>query len=288
MTTIRSRMPTSPLPVSVPVIAAALLAVLIAWVLVRLLWLVISGPQVPPADALVLPTAQQAARGQHGSLQDLFGETNRPRQRPQTPAVESLDGWRLQGVLRSGQQALAILSDPGGEAQIYRIDEALDDERRLTDIKVNEVVIEQRGRLHRLALHENTTLAQPSAVPEATEGNGGTDAAPSMQGLGVASVATPAAVEHGLAQAQSLIIALPVRGGGFRVRPGRDASVFTALGLQTNDVVTAVNGQPVNSEVDWVALLMREDGISITLQRDGRQQVLTPDRDALIRSLQSP
>lgn len=288
MTTLRSRMPTSPLPVSVPVIAAALLAVLIAWVLVRLLWLVISGPQVAPADALVLPTAQQAVRTQQGSLQDLFGETNRPRQQPQAPAVESLDGWRLQGVLRSGQHALAILSDPGGEAQIYRVDEALDNERRLTEINVNEVVIEQRGRAHRLVLHEATATAESSPVSETLGANANTDAMPSMEGLGVASVAAAASVEHGLAQAQSFIIALPVRGGGFRVRPGRDPSVFTALGLQTNDVVTAVNGQPIDSEVDWVALLMREDTISITLQREGRQQVLTPNRDALIRSLQSP
>lgn len=280
-------MPTSPLPVSVPVIVAALLAVLIAWVLVRLLWLVISGPQVAPADALVLPAAQQAVRTQQGSLQDLFGETNRPRPRPQTPAVESLDGWRLQGVLRSGQHALAILSDPGGESQIYRVDEALDNERRLTEINVNEVVVEQRGRAHRLALHEATATAESSPVSE-TLGNVDTDTMPSMEGLGVASVAAAASVEHGLVQAQSFIIALPVRGGGFRVRPGRDPSVFTALGLQTNDVVTAVNGQPLDSEVDWVALLMREDTISITLQREGRQQVLTPNRDALIRSLQSP
>jgi general secretion pathway protein C len=288
MTIRRASALTSPLPVSLPVIAAAILAVLIAWIVVRLLWLVISGPQVPPAAALTLPTQQHAARVQHGSLQDLFGQTNRPTQRPQTPAVESLEGWRLQGVLRSGQHTLAILSDPAGEAQVYRIDQALDDERRLTQIDVNEVVIEQRGRAHRLALHEAMSEETDATMLIHTRDDalaGQSWDGHSFEGVGVASLG--AAADQWSGPAQALIVALPVRGGGVRVRPGRDASVFTQIGLQTNDVVTAINGQAIDDDIDWLALLMREEAISITLQRQGRQMVLTPDREALIRSLQS-
>lgn len=288
MNTRRTSALTSPLPVSLPVIAAAILAVLIAWILVRLVWLVISGPQVAPAAALTLPTQQQAARAHAGSLEDLFGQTRRPTQRPQTPALESLEGWRLQGVLRSGEQALAILSDPAGEAQVFRIDQALDDERRLTHIEANEVVIEQRGRAHRLALHEAVTEEADSAMssrPVDDRLDSSSVGGQSFEGVGVASLGSVAEQWSGTDQA--LIVALPVRGGGIRVRPGRDASVFTQIGLQTNDVVTAINGQPIDDDIDWLAMLMRDEAISITLQRQGRQMVLAPDREALIRSLQS-
>lgn len=78
----------------------------------------------------------------------------------------------------------------------------------------------------------------------------------------------------------SQINIMPVRGGGFRVRPGRDATVFRQLGLQADDVITAVNGQPVTSEADARRIfdeVMRTGELAITVQRDGREQVLRPD-----------
>src|SRR5690606_18937211 len=34
---------------------------------------------------------------------------------------------------------------------------------------------------------------------------------------------------------------------GYKIRPGRNAEQFTALGLQPDDIVTAVNGMPLNN-----------------------------------------
>jgi general secretion pathway protein C len=34
---------------------------------------------------------------------------------------------------------------------------------------------------------------------------------------------------------------------GYKIRPGRDAEKFKTLGLQTDDIVTAVNGMPLTN-----------------------------------------
>ena len=77
------------------------------------------------------------------------------------------------------------------------------------------------------------------------------------------------------------ITILPVAGGGFRVRAGRDAAIFTQLGFHANDVVLAINGQPVDNQADVRAVFERwnpDDPLAITVRRGERQLVLTPGR----------
>ena len=76
------------------------------------------------------------------------------------------------------------------------------------------------------------------------------------------------------------ITILPVAGGGFRVRAGRDATLFTRLGFHVNDIVTAINGQPVSTQADVRAVFENYNPgqrIAITVRRGDRQLVLTPD-----------
>src|SRR5699024_9268398 len=77
---------------------------------------------------------------------------------------------------------------------------------------------------------------------------------PGIRGIDAASGASVAALPDAARSmgldvdelAQSVSV-MPVAGGGFRVRPGRNAQLFQQLGLQVNDVVVAVNGQPLES-----------------------------------------
>jgi len=86
------------------------------------------------------------------------------------------------------------------------------------------------------------------------------------------------------------ISVMPVNSGGFRVRPGRDAQLFTQLGLQVNDVVTAINGQPLESEAQLQNVfgdVLARGEIAITVNRQGREMVLRPEIDQILRSLQN-
>ena len=76
------------------------------------------------------------------------------------------------------------------------------------------------------------------------------------------------------------ITILPVAGGGFRVRAGRDAAIFTQLGFHANDIVLAINGQPVDNQADVRAVFESfrpGQPLAITVRRGDRQLVLTPD-----------
>ncbi|MFU8833189.1 MAG: PDZ domain-containing protein, partial [Wenzhouxiangella sp.] len=85
----------------------------------------------------------------------------------------------------------------------------------------------------------------------------------------------------------SSINVMPVTGGGYRVRPGRDATLFAQLGLQVNDIVLAVNGQPLQSEEAARALfadVMQRREIAITINRQGREMTLRPDLEQIMGS----
>jgi len=80
------------------------------------------------------------------------------------------------------------------------------------------------------------------------------------------------------------ITILPVAGGGFRVRAGRDAAIFTQLGFHANDIVLAINGQPVDNQGDVRAVFESfrpGEPLAITVRRGERQLVLTPDLSML-------
>ena len=59
---------------------------------------------------------------------------------------------------------------------------------------------------------------------------------------------------------------------GYRVAPGRDAAQFTALGFESGDIVTAVNGYALSDPTNTVRLyqLMRDaTDATFEVERDG-------------------
>jgi general secretion pathway protein C len=271
-------------------VLAAVLALLIAWSLVRLAWLVVDGPRVDPAPMPPVPRAlpQGAANGDF--RWELFGssaETVRTDRLAQAPATSL--SLRLKGVVAAGAGGYAIIAGDGGEDRVYRVGDELDGGARVEAIEARRVLIERDGRTEALELD----TAQPaSAATTRTGARGGATEPAQLAGIrgldsprgisgGVASLPEAAAMGRGnLQELAGAISVLPVSGGGFRVRPGRDARLFNDLGLQVNDVVTAINGQPLESEDDVQALfadIMRRGEIAITVNRQGREMTLRPD-----------
>jgi general secretion pathway protein C len=167
-------------------------------------------------------------------------------------------------------------------------------------VEPQRVIIARDGRSEALELDRDrpgrtarSTAADHSAGPAAVQvapipGQRGFEA---PAGIGVASIpgmsSTGALNVGALSQSISVI---PVSSGGFRVRPGRDARLFSELGLQINDVVTAVNGQPLESEQAARALfadVMRRGEVAITINRGGQEMTLRPDLEQVMRSLQN-
>jgi general secretion pathway protein C len=61
---------------------------------------------------------------------------------------------------------------------------------------------------------------------------------------------------------------------GFRLRPGRQSNLLRQLGLRPGDVVTSVNGVPLDSMAQAMESLRNfadSDQMDITVQRNGRE-----------------
>ena len=121
---------------------------------------------------------------------------------------------------------------------------------------------------------------------------------PRLTGAGAAPIAyRPAGAQSGsladsvrelMAQDQSAVNELlrpqPVFAGaqlrGYRVYPGRNRGQFAKLGLQPGDLVTAVNGAPLDDPNRGLEIL-RSVGmgaaVTLTIDRNGQQQQLTVD-----------
>ncbi|MEE4640079.1 MAG: type II secretion system protein N [Wenzhouxiangella sp.] len=275
------------------ILVSLALALVLAWLLVQLLWLALVGPQVESAPVPAVPQIQPAAAGREGFRWDLFGESVSAR--PVTVAVPAArTELQLRGLMSGGDQAFAIIADARGHEQVFQIGDELPDGSRLSAIEPLQILLERDGRREALAIERELSGSPPVAGRSRASGRNGPDASslPGIRGfqaptgISAASLQVPGATAAGLADQISV---LPVSSGGFRVRPGRDATLFAELGLQVNDVVTAVNGQPLTSREDAQALfadVLRRGEVSITINRQGREMTLRPDLAQILSRIQ--
>ncbi|MEX0915252.1 MAG: type II secretion system protein N [Wenzhouxiangellaceae bacterium] len=208
----------------------------------------------------------------------MFGDPDEPDygfSRPLPPTPLTL---RLRGVV-TGERGYAIIIDAEGNEGVYRAGDEVPGAAEVVDIEARRVVLERDGTREALELPGSGSSASASPIARSrteTDRNRGL-----ADGVGIGSLAsmTSAFRLDPAALAQRITI-LPVAGGGFRVRAGRDAAIFTRLGFHANDIVLAINGQPVDNQADVRAVFesfQPGEPLAITVRRGDRQLVLTPD-----------
>lgn len=269
-----------------PAVAGVLVivaAIAVAWAVVRLAWLIVSGPAVASAPLPEVPRRTVAATPQHAEWR-LFGEA---AEAAPPPAPATSLALELRGVV-SGANGYAVIADARGEEAVYRVDDELPGNARVTAIGDREVEIRRDGRREVLAMPAPDGRDDGPDGPRPAQRSDRTDDGAS--GLSVASFAGIEGALPGAGAVADDIRTLPVPGGGFRLRPGRDAVRFTRLGFQANDVVLAVNGRPVEDAADVMAVFRdMEPGerLAVRIRRDGREMTVTPDLAAVHRSQES-
>ncbi len=281
-------------------IASAGLALLVVWLLVRLAWLAIAGPQVESAPVPQVPPMTQVASSGEAFRWDLFGSERAPTQVVQAVSP-ARSGLRLLGIMSGGPRAYAIIADSQGRENVYRVGDELPDGTRLDNVEAQRIIVVRNGRAEALELDQNRSggpaapasqpPAQAQSQPQSQDSTSFLSGVPSFTIPSGASVASlPGMAGTGGLDASALassISVMPVAGGGFRVRPGRDATLFAELGLQVNDIVLAVNGQPLETEEAARALftdIMQRREIAITINRQGREMTLRPDLEQIMGS----
>ncbi|MCS6947576.1 MAG: type II secretion system protein GspC [Steroidobacteraceae bacterium] len=168
---------------------------------------------------------------------NLFGEAKNPLNAGDAPATSA--PLVLAGTIagEDPQQGFALIGDSAPTARVYATGAALPGGARLHSVYRDRVLIERNGQLESLALPRRASAAIGVAAPPPTA---------SVNPLG----AVRQALQNNPQAFSELIRATPVAVGGkqrgLRVFPGNNPAAFARLGLRPGDLVTSINGTPLD------------------------------------------
>lgn len=275
-------------------VAALLLGV---WVLYRLAVVVWQVVPAPPLPDVVLepaaPTTAAAAMRQGVDISTVVnwhlfgapGETGAPTGPVPIDAPETRLNLVLRGVLSSGdsKSAYAIIAEPNGKENFFRIGSALPGGAELVEIHPDRIILKRAGqhetlRLPRDGLEGGAPTRARSPGSAATASPGPADTAGELL----------ADYRQRMAEnPQSLLdLARPVAYNdangfaGFRLFPGNNPALFGQLGLRPGDLVKAVNGIVLDSAVRGVEAmqsLAEARQLNLRIERAGQEIDLSVD-----------
>ncbi len=255
-----------------------LLILAIAHGLATLTWLLAPAPQSAPAPrTAAAPTVRDlgpdAARI---AALHLFGAAPRegaagaPINAPETTLKLVLNG-----VLAATdvQAARAIIRTPDGTEKPYRVGDLLPGNAILKEIYPDRVLLERNGRYETLPL---------------PRGQGGNLGAPARTGTGPALARELRTYRRRLVSNPGSVFRLlrliPTRQDGqfvgFRVYPARNRALFARIGLRPGDLVTTVNGIPLDNarnSMRALQVLRSANSIRLSVLRGGRPVSLNLD-----------
>ena len=188
---------------------------------------------------------------------------------------------QLRGTIAADEpeRSLAIIAEANGKEQVYAVGDPVPGNASLHAIYPDRVILRRAGQLETLPL------------PRAAEGQA---AAAGTQRRRAASVQPATAtslqqvISRNPARLTDVIRPQPVfRDGqqqGYRVYPGRERQSFAQLGLRPGDMITQINGMPLDDPARGMEIfrsLGEATQVSVTVERNGQTQVLTLDTSQL-------
>ncbi len=260
-----------------PEMAAALLTVAMAVQAAMLATDVFGAGDATPLDAAATGYAPPAADSGRRTVDlsaianaHLFGQA-------ETPAGNAADAPRtsmplvLAGVLAADrpEAGFAIVGDSAAAAKLHGVGSMLPGGARLHSVYGDRIVIERGGVLESLSLPKQLlATAAPSAVAAMPVSNGNAAVVDRMR---QAIQQNPGALSD-VIRSQQVIAGGKQR--GFRVYPGRNPAAFSRLGLRPGDLITSINGTPLDDPSrgeEVMRTLSSAPEVRVTIMRNGRQ-----------------
>jgi len=199
----------------------------------------------------------------------LFGETHSTVDDANAP--QTTVQLVLAGVLAvpDPKRGLAIIGPSAGTAKLYTVGSAVPGGVSLHSVYSDRVLLDRGGVIESLYLPRKAPLA--GAAPQSA------DAASPGQRLATLAQGN-AAVLGGLVRAQPVFVGTKL--SGYRIYPGGRTSVgaFTHLGLRPGDLITGVNGTPLDDPARANEILQTLSSLAsaqLTIQRNGQTQELS-------------
>lgn len=268
------------------------LGALAAWLLTQLAWLFVPKDDAA-ADARVVSAEAVPAGAPTRSIASwhLFGDT--PRASGASGEAASTLALILRGTVadRDPQAGFAVIAGADGIERSFRVGQEVVSGVRLSAVHPDRIVLSRGGAEETLRLPRDGNLAPADAVRatpatassrDAQRGSGASAPASAMvarQNVTVSSEAqkTLARLQQDPGELMKRVQAVPVLDGsrltGVRIAPGTDAALVGLFGLRTGDVVTAVDGQAIDSPARGQQILSNlasARSTRVTVLRDGR------------------
>jgi general secretion pathway protein C len=257
-------------PNAVAWVLAALIAVEFARIAVSLLSGPVKSPQPVAAPAALHPHA--GANVQAVVSAHLFGvavadpTTQDPNNAPLSSANLVLAGTI---ATENPKKGIAIISD-GGPSKVFLVGENVNG-ASLFSVYLDHVILDRAGTLETLLLPRLLNGGPRPAVPHHVEA---TRTAQTVRDIKHMVEQNPSVLD----QVMRVVPSYDSAAGklrGFRAYPGRNRAIFGELGLKAGDLVTAINGQPLDDaqhSQEVVNTLQSSDFATVTIERGGYKQ----------------
>src|SRR5690606_34143981 len=264
-----------------------LLVAAIAWQLAQIAWALVPGssagdriepPAAVPGAATPDPRAA-AADVQAIAAAHLFGKAD-AADAPVDPApvahedvAETRLNLSLRGTITANDpaQSIAIIAASGRDERVYAINDTVAPSTTLHAVYPDRVILNRNGALEALKLPQEYEQSASAPVRRSVARQPA-DANPSIQEV----------LTENVTKLADVIRPTPYFVGGqqqgFRVYPGRNRKQFAALGLRPGDLIKDVNGASLTDPQQAMQIFQSlgdADQVTVTVERNGRQEVLT-------------
>jgi len=280
-------------------ITCALLAVLGVWQLSRLFWSLIPGED---AASMALPRSAPAVAAPTSialSKWHLFGDSPQRLAGNRNAPATTLS-LRLRGTLADAdpRAGIAVIADDAGNERAWRVGEEVVPGVKLDEVHADRVVLMHEGAQEVLSLLRDeisAPLAPVGTRPGAPLRN--TASAAAIGAMPPITFTPPQVGAQGAANWQQTmdkigasspealakrVQIVPVidngKIAGVRVSAAGDAALMAQLGLRPSDIVTSVNGVPVDSVARGQQILDSlgsATSVRVTVTRDGSPTEIT-------------
>lgn len=187
---------------------------------------------------------------------------------PQTNVPLVLTGIIAASDPRNG---LAIIGENATSAKVFAVGDPLPGGVKLHQVLYDRVLIDRSGSIEALVLprqSQGVVMGPPPVQNLPTEN----PVAERMRAL----IASEPGVISDIMRPQPVFAQGKQR--GYRVYPGRNRQAFTRLGLRPGDLVTAINGTPLDDPArgqEIFSTLGTSSEAHVTVMRNGKQQDVT-------------
>jgi type II secretion system protein C len=165
----------------------------------------------------------------------------------------------LHGTWIDAQGGAAIIKTPDDKQGRFSVGDTITSGVTLERVYRDQVVINRGGVRESLRLVNRELIASQRPAEAVTTGSNADDASGGIASIGRIVIATPELD--------------PVGNMRLTLRPAGDPEAFEALGLETGDILIAVDNSPIGADIskalETIASLQGKTTVTLSIERDG-------------------